>query len=286
MYRPFTSLVDEYFDTHQETSTLFNNIIGEGRALVSGRELVEDHFDPMVLWIYEKITKTVGAGALTADEARLYIGEVSVFARYNSTLLLRAADTMRGFSPELAQELTRNYLEEGGERGKLPAHYVIFSGALAKDLDFRVNGWVPRTMTTLTISSLIDVLAWSHCPSTILGMYYATEAVAISETEQMRAITNRLGQLLGRGSDADLPSLDFYYRMHLDEGHDAATDGVAVEQGHQEGIARFIKEADVFNFLQPQIVDGFLQMLCPFADQWVEIASIIEKERRSKVEVA
>lgn len=286
MYRPFNSIVDEYLVQHHETSSLFNHIIGEGRSLISGKELVEDHLDPMVLWIYERIAETVDAKALSADEARFYIGEISVFARYNSTLLLRASDTMRGFSPELAQELARNFLEEGGERGKLPAHYVIFSGALAKDLDFRVNGWIPRTMTTLTLSSLIDILAWSHCPSTILGMYYATEAVAISETEQMRDITNRLGQTLGRGSDASLENLDFYYRMHLDEGHDAATDGVAVEQGHQEGIARFIKDADTFNFLQPQIIDGFLQMLYPFADQWAEIASIIKKDRQSGVKVA
>ncbi len=286
MYRSFDSLVDAFFEQHPETSSLFNATIGEGKALVSGRELVENHFDPMVLWIYERIAKTVDATNLSADEARYYIGEISVFARYNSTLLLRAADTMRGYSPELAQELTRNYLEEGGERGKLPAHYVIFSGALAKDLDFRVNGWTPRTMTTLALSSIIDILAWSHCPSTILGMYYATEAVAISETEQMRDITNRLGHLLGKGSNESLENLDFYYRMHLDESHDAATDGVAVEQGHQEGIARFIKDADTFHFLQPQIIDGFLQMLYPFSDQWIEITSLIQKERRSDAKVA
>ncbi|WP_282677633.1 hypothetical protein [Serratia marcescens] len=59
--------------------------------------------------------------------------------------------------------------------------------------------------------------------------------------------------------------------MHLDENHDAATNCIAVEQGHQDGIARFIRDADLFSFLQPQIVDGFLQMLNAFVDQWVEL---------------
>jgi len=188
---------------------------------------------------------------------------------------------MRAYCPELAQELTRNFLEEGGERGKLPAHYVIFTGALIKDLTFRVNGWMPRARSTQTLLSLIDILAWSNCPSTVLGMYYATEAVATRETEQLRELTNRFGSLLGLDISQELSNLDFYYDMHLDSEHDAASDGVAVETGHQEGIAYFITNADTFNFLQPQIVDGFLQMLSPFSDQWMELSYLVSQERNS-----
>jgi len=263
-----SSLVDEYLAQHQSTERVFNEALVSGRGVVSGTELVAEHFDPMIDWIYKRIRETVAASTVGEDEAKLYIGELSVFARYNSTLLLRAADTMRGFCPELAHEFIRNYLEEGGERGKLPAHYIIFSGALIHDLGFRVNGWLPRTPTTLALSSIIDLLAWSHCPSTILGMYYATEAVAIDETKQLRDLTDRLGEILGRGTGTDLKKLDYYYKMHLDEGHEAATAGVAVEQGHQDGIAKFIKQADLYGFLQPQIIDGFLQMLYPFSNQW------------------
>ncbi len=278
------SLVDEYLAQHQSTDRVFNETIVSGSAVVSGTELVVDHFDPMTEWIYTRIREIVDASSVGEDAARLYIGELSFFARYNSTLLLRAADNVRGFCPELAHEFLRNFLEEGGERGKLPAHYVIFSGALIHDLGFRVNGWLPRTPTTLALSSIIDLLAWSHCPSTILGMYYATEAVAVAETEQLRELTDRLGDLLGRGTGKGLSKLDYYYRMHLDEGHEAATNGVAVEQGHQEGIAQFIKQADLFGFLQPQIIDGFLQMLYPFSDQWTGVAdfiSTVESTERS-----
>ncbi len=273
------SLVDDYLAQHESTDRVFNETIVSGRAVVSGAELVVEHFDPMIEWIYRRIRETVAASTIGVDEAKLYIGELSVFARYNSTLLLRAADTIRGFCPELAHEFLRNYLEEGGERGKLPAHYVIFSGALIHDLGFRVNGWLPRTPTTLALVSIIDLLAWSHCPSTILGMYYATEAVAIAETEQLRELTDRLGELLGRGTGEDLKKLDYYYKMHLDEGHEAATASVAVEQGHQEGIAKFVKEAGLFGFLQPQIIDGFLQMLYPFSDQWTGIHNFISSAR-------
>lgn len=273
------SLVDEYLALHENTANVFNETISSGSAVVSGTELIVEHFDPMIEWIYARIRERVSAPTIGKEEAMLYIGELSVFARYNSTLLLRAAEAVRGFCPELAHEFLRNFLEEGGERGKLPAHYVIFSGALIHDLGFRVNGWLPRTQTTLMLSSTIDLLAWSHCPSTILGMYYATEAVAIAETVQLRDITDRLGELLGRGTGAQLKKLDYYYRMHLDEGHEAATSGVAVEQGHQEGIANFIKQCDLFGFLQPQIIDGFLQMLYPFSDQWTGVSDFISTAR-------
>lgn len=57
--------------------------------------------------------------------------------------------------------------------------------------------------------------------------------------------------------------------MHLDDAHEAATFGVPVERGHQDGIARFIIDREKFGFSQPQIVDGFLQMLGPFVEQWM-----------------
>ncbi|MDE9482827.1 DUF3865 domain-containing protein [Xenorhabdus bovienii] len=271
MYRNFPALVDDYLNKNISTGNLINSIISEGKAKVDGSELIDKHFDPMIAIIYNQIKDLINPSNLSQEEAKLYIGELSVFARYNSTMLLRAADNIRGFCPEFAQELTRNFLEEGGERGKLPAHYVVFSGALIADVNFRVNGWMPRTSSTRALISLIDILTWSHCPSTVLGMYYATEAIAIAETLLLQDITNRLGQITGRGTGNSLKKLDFYYRMHLDETHSAATDNVAVERGHQEGIARFIRDADLFHFQQPQIVDGFLQMLTPFVDQWVEI---------------
>lgn len=272
----YPRLVDECLTAMPKTSSLFNEIISSGQAVVDGNVLVNEHFNPMVEWIYDKISESVKASSLEIEQLKLFIGELSIFARYNSTFLLRAADTMRTYCPELAQELTRNFLEEGGERGKLPAHYVIFTGALIKDLKLRVNGWMPRATSTQTLLSLIDILAWSNCPSTILGMYYATEAVATRETEQLRELTNRFGVLLDLNILKDLQNLDFYYHMHLDPEHDAASDGIAVETGHQEGIAHFITNAGTFNFMQPQIVDGFLQMLNPFADQWAELSYLAQ----------
>jgi hypothetical protein len=282
MYRAFPSLVDNYLLTHPETGGLFNKVLQEGRAAIGGDELIDTHFDPMINAIYGQIRALVDPAHVSEVEAQLYIGELSIFARYNSTMLLRAAQTVLGFCPEFAHELTRNFLEEGGERGKLPAHYVIFSGALIHDIGFRVNGWMPRAESTRTLLTLIDVLSWSHCPSTILGMYYATEAVAISETLLLRDLTDRVGALLGKGTGPELHKLDFYFRMHLDDGHEAASESVAVEQGHQDGIARFIRNHSTFNFLQPQMVDGFLQMLNPFVDQWIELQSIVQNARITK----
>ena len=264
-----STLVDDFLELRPDVGAAFDRAIAHGGACLDDAALVRDHFDPMVSWLYDRVEKEVQPDQLSAAQAAFFIGEISVFARFNATLLLRAAESVRGFCPELAQELTRNFLEEGGERGKLPAHYVIFSGALIQDLNLRVNGWIPRVEMTHRLLTIIDLLAWSHCPSTILGMYYATEAVAISETTLLKKITNRLGLLKNRGTDSDLPNLDFYYGMHLDDGHEAATSGVAVERGHQDGIARFIIEREKFGFSQPQIIDGFLQMLGPFVEQWM-----------------
>ncbi|MFM6444312.1 MAG: hypothetical protein ACKPGQ_20265 [Dolichospermum sp.] len=263
-----------YLESHPATSDLLKRTIQFGVAQTSGSDLLDHHLDPMVASIYKDIGLIVDAERCSIEDTHLYIGELSVFARYNATFLTRAASFVSGFCPELAHELNRNFLEEGGERGKLPAHYVLFTGALIEDLDFMVNGWVPRAQSTRDLLSMIDILSWSHCPSTILGMYYATESVAISETEQLRALTNRLGQLQGGGK---LAKLDNYYRIHLDENHEAATEGIAVERGHQDGIARFIREAETFGFLQPQIIDGFLQILHLFVNQWIEIASITSR---------
>lgn len=269
-YRNIPSKVDQFLEQHHETKKLFELLISE-RTLISGDVLVEEHLDPMIHWIYAQIEQEVSASTLTKEGASFFIKEISVFARYNSQFLLRASQTVSGFCPELAHELLRNHLEEGGERGKLPAHYLVFSSALLKDLGLMVNGYIPQATTTRTLIWLHNVLVHSHCPSTLLGMYYATEAVAISETQQLNQITNRLGELLQKGSGKQLPHLDFYFRMHLDDQHAAATGGQSVEQGHQDGIARFIRHYDLFHFQPALILDGFLQMLGPLVDQWTEL---------------
>lgn len=265
-----------YLKSNPFTSDVLDKIIISGEKVVSGDELVNKHFNPMIEFLYKKIEQKVDASNLSIMEASFFIGELSVFARYNSTFLLRASETIRAYCPELSHELLRNFLEEGGERGKLPAHYVIYSGALLNDLGVRVNGWIPRAHTTLALTSIIDVLSWSHCPSTILGMYYAVEAVAISETEMLKSLTERIA-FLKSINIAEQGNLNFYYEMHLDELHEAASDGLSVELGHQEGIAYFIRNSEQFNFSQPQIVDGFLQMLNLFVEQWMEVSALLKK---------
>ena len=71
-----------------------------------------------------------------------------------------------------------------------------------------------------------------------------------------------------------LPRLDYYYFLHLDEDHEAASvDGLSVEAAHIEGIARFIRESELFNLNLPQIRDGFLQIMEGMAHWWTELTS-------------
>jgi Domain of Unknown Function with PDB structure (DUF3865) len=267
---PETSLVHDYLATHPETrSAVYGTLSGN---FTSGEDLVDKHLVPMIDWVYGRIAGLVGASELTEAQARMYIEELSVFARYNAQFLKQAATTVEGFCPELAHELRRNHLEEGGERGKVPAHFVLYSRALLADLGLLVNGHVPAP-ETLTLVTLHQVMVGSHMPSSIAGSYYATEAVAIAETEILRDITDRYGQLTIQASGSDLKHLDFYYRLHLDDDHDAAqVEGLSVEAAHIEGLARFIKENDLFCIDLPQALDGFLQIFEAMAHWWTQLA--------------
>jgi Domain of Unknown Function with PDB structure (DUF3865) len=265
-----TSLVEVYLDAHPDTRQYIEaTLLGGGR---SGDDLVDKHLAPMINAVYRQIRDLVAPGKLTKAQARMYIAELAVFARYNAQFLRLAADTVAGFSPELAHELRRNYLEEGGERGKVPAHYILYTNALLGDLGLLVNGHVPA-VETATLVLLHQVMVNSHMPSVIAGGYYATEGVAIAETEILRDITNRYGELINAGSGRDLPALDYYYRLHLDDDHEAAQiDGLSVEASHIEGLARFMRDSDLYGFDLPQATEGFLQIFNGMADWWTKLA--------------
>lgn len=267
---PENSLVHAYLKTHPETRSAVNGTLMGN--FTSGDDLVDKHLAPMIAWVYGKIADQVTPSELTEPQARMYIEELSVFARYNAQFLKAAATNVEGFCPELAHELRRNHLEEGGERGKVPAHYVLYSNALLSDLGLLVNGHVPAPETAL----LVDLHQWmvgSHMPSLIAGSYYATEAVAIAETELLREITDRYGELTIQASGSDLKKLDYYYRLHLDDDHDAAqVDGLSVEAAHIEGLAQFIRKSHLFHIDLPQALDGFLQIMEAMTHWWAQLA--------------
>ena len=265
-----TSLVETYLDAHPETRHyLHSTLMGKLR---SGDDLVDKHLAPMIDAVYRQIRDLVDPGTLTQAQARMYIEELAVFARYNAQFLKLAADTVAGFSPELAHELRRNYLEEGGERGKVPAHYILYSNALLSDVGLLVNGHVPATETA-TLVLLHQVLVNSHMPGIIAGGYYATEGVAIAETEILRDITNRYGQLTSGTSGKDLKALTYYYDLHLDEDHEAAqVGGLSVEAAHIEGLAQFIRKSELYGLDLPQATEGFLQIFNGMTHWWTQLA--------------
>ena len=141
---PDNSLIQAYLKTHPETqSTVNGTLLGK---FTSGNSLVTAHLAPMVDWAYARIAEKVGAADLNEGQARMYIEELSVFARYNAQFLKAAATSVEGFCPELAHELRRNHLEEGGERGKVPAHYVLYTNALLADLGLDDTGPATRVV--------------------------------------------------------------------------------------------------------------------------------------------
>nr|WP_024126780.1 DUF3865 domain-containing protein [Streptomyces sp. F2]AHE39517.1 Hypothetical protein pFRL4_284c [Streptomyces sp. F2] len=267
---PDNSLVQAYLKAHPETQSAVNGtLLGN---FTSGTALVTAHLAPLVDWAYERIAEKVGAADLNERQARMYIEELSVFARYNAQYLKAAATAVEGYCPELAHELRRNHLEEGGERGKVPAHYVLYTNALLSDLGLLVNGQVPAPETE-TLVNLHQWMVGSHMPSHIAGAYYATEAVAIAETEILRDITNRYGELTTGRSGSELKALHYYYELHLDDEHEAAqVSGMSVEAAHIEGLARFIKESETFHIDLPQALDGWLTITEGMTHWWAQLA--------------
>ncbi|MFD3422444.1 DUF3865 domain-containing protein [Streptomyces decoyicus] len=267
---PDNSFVQAYMKAHPETQSAINGtLLGK---FTSGTALVTAHLAPLVEWAYERIAEKVGAADLNERQARMYIEELSVFARYNAQFLKAAATGVEGYCPELAHELRRNHLEEGGERGKVPAHYVLYTNALLSDLGLLVNGHVPAPETE-TLVNLHQWMVGSHMPSHIAGAYYATEAVAIAETEILRDITNRYGELTIGRSGSELKALHYYYDLHLDDEHEAAqVGGMSVEAAHIEGLARFIKESELFHIDLPPALDGWLTITEGMTHWWAQLA--------------
>jgi hypothetical protein len=264
------SLIQAYLKANPETR------IAVGRTLqgdlTDGTVLVDVHLKPMIDAVYAQIRDLVEPEKLTAAQAAMFIEELSVFARYNAAYLRQAAASVESYCPALAHELYRNFLEEGGEPGKVPAHYVLYSTALLSDLDLLVTGHVPAP-ETLMLLALHERMVNSHQPSAIAGGYYATEGVAIAETELLRDITDRYGEVAIGASGSQLEKLDYYYRLHLDDDHDAAqVAGLSVEAAHIEGLADFIRKSELFHLDLPQALTGFLEIFEGMAQWWSQLA--------------
>ncbi|MFF4205630.1 DUF3865 domain-containing protein [Streptomyces sp. NPDC001668] len=263
-------LVQAYLKANPETRiAVARTLQGD---LTDGTVLVDRHLKPMIDTVYAQIRDRVEPEKLTAAQAAMFIAELSVFARYNAAYLRQAAASVESYCPALAHELYRNFLEEGGEPGKVPAHYVLYSTALLSDLDLLVTGHVPAP-ETLMLLALHERMVNSHQPSAIAGGYYATEGVAIAETVLLRDITDRYGEVTIGRTGSQLESLDNYYRLHLDDGHDAAqVAGLSVEAAHIEGLAAFIRKSELFHLDLPQALTGFLEILRGMAQWWVQLA--------------
>ncbi|MGW0673442.1 DUF3865 domain-containing protein [Streptomyces sp. NPDC002746] len=265
-----TSLVEAYLKANPETRSYLHATFQGIRT--SGDDLVDKHLKPMIDTVYRQIRALVDPSTLTQAQARMYIAELGVFARHNAQFLRLAAAQVYGTCPALGHEFDRNFLEEGGEPGKVPAHYILYTRALLADLGLLVNGHVPADETAKLVLQH-QVLVNSHMTGLIAGGYYATEGVAVAETEILRDITNRYGEVTIQASGAQLKNLDFYYRLHLDEGHEAAQIvGMSVEEAHIEGLARFIRQSDLFHLDLPQALEGFLQIFNAMAHWWTQLA--------------
>lgn len=251
--------VGKYFIEYPDSWEFFEKIlVGERSHKFDGEELVNNHMKPLIKFVFDAIDEEVSPNSLTASSLLDYIKELSVFARYNPQILKNAAAHTRDAVPELSAELTRNFLEEGGN-AEISAHYVLYSSALLKDVEVNVVGH-PPSACTINLCNLIELLSRSHSASIICGALFSTEGVAIRETELLQKISTSYAKQMGK---EDLCNLQYYYDLHLDYG---------VEQGHIDGIGRFISQYESYHLKLPQICDGFLQGITAMSHWWTSLS--------------
>lgn len=255
------SKIEEFFGKNSDAWDVLKGILSGQLNGYDGAKLVY-LMNRLIDYTFNAIEQEVSPASLSAPVLLHYINELGVFARHNSQFLKSAASHSLDAVPEMAAEFLRNFLEEGGNV-EIPAHYELYSSALLKDLDVNIVGHYPITCTS-TLVQIVDLLSRSHSPSIICGAFYATEGVAIRETELLRDITRAYAALQGK-TEADLPHLKFYYDLHLEQ---------SVEQGHIDGLARFICDYARFGLKLPQICDGFLQGMQAMTRWWTTLHDV------------
>jgi len=57
------------------------------------------------------------------------------------------------------------------------------------------------------------------------------------------------------------------------QSNGVALNGLSVEAAHIEGIARFIRESELFKLSLPQVRDGFLRIMEGMAHWWAWLTS-------------
>jgi Domain of Unknown Function with PDB structure (DUF3865) len=266
----FVNKIESFFNENNDSLKVFQGILTGCSQDFSGEELVL-HMNLMIKYVFDMIDQETSSTSLSSSALLHYINELGVFARHNSQFLKSASLHSIDCVPEMAAEFIRNFLEEGGNI-EIPAHYELYSSALLKDLDINIVGHYPTTSTNEVVH-IIDLLSRSHSPGIICGAFYATEGVAIRETELLQSITNAYAKLNGK-TMKDLPNLKFYYDLHLDHG---------VEQGHISGIAKFICNYKRYGLKLPQVCEGFLQGMQAMTMWWSNLHSIKNQIEKSKI---
>lgn len=156
------------------------------------------------------------------SEARLerIMFEAWQVSLHNPPILLAAAEATRPLIDQGAYaELMRNYREE-------ETHSELYRRGLAEigtDVAQRTS-WPPSDRLFALVNQLI-----AAGPSTTIGSMYASEAVALFESELLLAVAREV--IRRRAAQTRGKRLVAFHEMHLG----------GVEQGHKNGLAPFLK---------------------------------------------
>lgn len=200
-----------------------------------------DSLNEQIAVLFNYVRQRLDFSQIQQFQLAYYMKEHSAFSKRNPSLLGIASQTAAIVLP-LSAELKRNQLEEDGTTdGK--GHYDIYSEGIRRDLGLEVESYEPSDATSQFLNTLLE-LAVNGSPSSVCGVFYATEAAATPELEVFRDLSNLHVQLASLQPSGMLRD---FFDLHLN----------GVEQEHQDGLAVFVRNYKEYGLDPAQIQAGF-----------------------------
>lgn len=166
--------------------------------------------------------KLTDYGGLSDAQLERIVLEAQQVSIYNPPILAKAVEYAGAFAePGIRQELQRNLEEEQG-------HHLLYAKGLAAigtDVEARTP-WPASDALFARVFELMD-----RSPSAMLGSMYASEAIALFESETLREIARTLLRRRGLRDDHEGRRVIAFHDLHLG----------GVEQGHKDGLGVFLR---------------------------------------------
>lgn len=174
----------------------------------------------------DTLTDEVGSvlgdfSGLTDDQIERIVLEAHQVSVYNPPILTAALNSSKVFAQKgIYEELLENLEEEQGHA----ALYEKGLGKIGTDVSQRTP-WPASDALFAKVFELMD-----ESPSSMLGAMYASEAIALFESETLRELARELTRRRGLDPDVEGKRVTAFHDLHLG----------GVEQAHKDGLGQYL----------------------------------------------